>query len=74
MSHVVAIGDEERLRGFKLAGVDVVVAEDQAGARAAWEALAPDVALVILTPAVHAALTASELDPRGQRLWVVMPG
>jgi len=74
MSHIVAIGEQERLRGFTLAGVEVAVAEDPAGAWAAWEALPPDVALVILTPAAHAALGAAELDRRGQRLWVVMPG
>lgn len=74
MTKIVAIGEQERLRGFKLAGMDVDVAEDPADARAAWEALPPDVGLVILTPAAHAALAASELDPRGQRLSVVMPG
>ena len=73
MSRIAAIGERERLRGFALAGVDVAVAEDPAAARAAWEALAPDTALVIMTPASHAALAASELDPRGERLWVVMP-
>ena len=74
MTGIVAIGDQERLRGFALAGVEVAVADDPAGARAAWAALPPEVALVILTPAAHAALAGSELDPRGQRLWVVMPG
>ena len=72
MSQVVAIGENERLRGFALAGVDVAVAEDAAGARAAWQALAVDVGLVILTPAAHAALGPNELDRRGQRLWVVI--
>jgi len=74
MTGIVAIGEQERLRGFTLAGVDVVAAEDPAGARAAWQALPPDAGLVILTPAAHAALGASELDARGKRLWVVMPG
>jgi vacuolar-type H+-ATPase subunit F/Vma7 len=74
MTGIVAIGEQERLRGFALAGVDVAVAEDPAGARAAWAALAPEVALVILTPAAHVALAAGELDPKGPRLWVVMPG
>jgi len=73
MSHVVAIGEQERVRGFALAGVDVAVADDPASARAAWESLTPEVALVILTPVAHEALAASELDPRGQRLWVVSP-
>jgi vacuolar-type H+-ATPase subunit F/Vma7 len=71
MSQVVAIGESERLRGFALAGVHMAVAEDAAGARAAWHALAVDVGLVILTPAAHAALGPDELDRRGRRLWVV---
>jgi vacuolar-type H+-ATPase subunit F/Vma7 len=74
MSHIVAIGERERLRGFALAGVEVAAADDPAETRAAWDSLAPEVALVILTPAAHAALSGSELDRRGQRLWVVMPG
>ena len=74
MTGIVAIGEQERLRGFALAGVDVAVAEDPAGARAAWVALAPEVALVILTPAAHAALAGGELDAEGRRLWVVLPG
>lgn len=74
MSHVVAIGESERVRGFALAGVEVTVAEDAAGARAAWDALAADVGLVILTSAAHAALGPDELGRRGQRLWAVMPG
>lgn len=74
MTGIVAIGEQERLRGFTLAGVDVAVAEDPAGARAAWEALPPEVALVILTPSAHAALAASVLDSQGHRLWVVMSG
>ena len=73
MSGIAAIGERERLQGFALAGVDVAVAEDPAGARAAWKALAPDAALVILTPASRAALAASELCSAGDRLWVVMP-
>jgi vacuolar-type H+-ATPase subunit F/Vma7 len=74
MSQIVAIGEGLSLGGFALAGVEVVVADDPAGARAAWAALSPDVALVILTPAAHTALAEEELEPRGPRLWVVMPG
>jgi vacuolar-type H+-ATPase subunit F/Vma7 len=73
MSGIVAIGEGERLRGFALAGVDVAAASDPVGARAAWAALPADVALVILTPAAHAALAADELEHAGQRLWVVLP-
>ena len=73
MSGIVAIGEGERLRGFALAGVDVAVASDPEGARAAWAELSADAALVILTPAAHAALAADELEPAGRRLWVVLP-
>ncbi|MGZ4305072.1 MAG: V-type ATP synthase subunit F, partial [Solirubrobacteraceae bacterium] len=73
MSQIVAIGERERVGGFALAGVEVVVADEPDGARAAWGALPVDVALVILTHAAHAALGADELDPRGRRLWVVLP-
>lgn len=73
MSQIVAIGESERLRGFALVGVDLAVAEDAAGARAAWHALAGDVGLVILTAAAHTALGPDELDRRRQRLWVVIP-
>ena len=73
MTQIVAIGERERVGGFALAGVDVVVADDPEGARAAWNAVPANVGLVILTPATHAALRADELDPRGQRLWVVLP-
>ena len=73
MSGIVAIGEGGRLRGFALAGVDVAAAADPAGARTAWAALPADVALVILTPAAHAALAADEREHAGQRLWVVLP-
>jgi vacuolar-type H+-ATPase subunit F/Vma7 len=73
IGEIVAIGQAERLRGFALAGVDVADASDPAGARAAWAALSADVALVILTPAAHAALAADELGQDGRRLWVVLP-
>ena len=73
MSGIVVIGEGDRLRGFALAGVDLAVAADSAGARAAWAALSPNAALVILTPAAHAALAADELEHAGQRLWVVLP-
>jgi vacuolar-type H+-ATPase subunit F/Vma7 len=73
MSGIVAIGEGEKLRGFALAGVDVAVAADPAAARAAWAALSADVALVILTPAAQAALSADELEHAEHRLWVVLP-
>ena len=70
--NIVAIGEHEHVRALALAGVRVVSADDPDAARAAWEALPADVALVILTPAAHAAI-AGELADGGRRLWVVMP-
>jgi vacuolar-type H+-ATPase subunit F/Vma7 len=72
VSRIVAIGETERLRGFAFTGVEVIEAEGPAAARAAWQAVAPDVALVILTPDARAALAGDDLDPVGQRLWAVM--
>jgi vacuolar-type H+-ATPase subunit F/Vma7 len=73
MSQIVAIGESERLRGFAMAGVRVIAADDSASARVAWDALPADVALVILTTAARAALPAQELGRLERRLWVVLP-
>ena len=67
MSAVAAIGERERVRGFAFAGVHVGAAEDPEAARAAWRALPADVALLILTPAAHAALRASSPDGEASR-------
>jgi vacuolar-type H+-ATPase subunit F/Vma7 len=72
MSGIAAIGASARVRGFAFAGVSVAAADEPDAARAAWRALPADVALVILTPAAHAAI-AGELADAGRRLWVVMP-
>jgi hypothetical protein len=50
MSRVAVIGEEARVGGFVLAGALVFMAEDAAGARAAWRSLPPDVAVAVLTP------------------------
>ncbi len=73
MSTVVAIGEEQRVRGFALAGVGVVAAADETAARAAWEALDDDVGLVILTPAAAHGLR-EDLASAPRRLWVELPG
>jgi len=70
VSRVAAIGAQVRVQGFALAGAVVHVAEDAEAARAAWDALADDVAVVVLTPAAARAL--AEADTGG-RLTVVMP-
>lgn len=73
MSAVAVIGERERLRGFALAGVRVLAAEDPAAVRIAWDTMAADVGLVLLTPAAHAALEPEHLGGAGARLWAVMP-
>jgi vacuolar-type H+-ATPase subunit F/Vma7 len=72
MSRAVAIGDERRLGGYALSGVEVLPAAGAGDAAAAWDALAGDVALVVLDPPAHAAL-AERLDERPTVLWAVLP-
>jgi vacuolar-type H+-ATPase subunit F/Vma7 len=72
MSRVAAIGEEQRVRGFALAGVDVMTAANETAARAAWEALDAEVGLVILTPAAAHGLR-RELASIQRRLWVELP-
>jgi vacuolar-type H+-ATPase subunit F/Vma7 len=72
MSRVAAIGEEQRVSGFTLAGVTVMTAVDETAARAAWERLDTDVGLVILTPAAAHGLR-PELANAPRRLWVELP-
>ena len=72
MSRAVAIGDERRLGGYALAGVEVVPATGAGDAAAAWEALADDVALVVLDPQAYPAL-APRLAERPMVVWAVLP-
>ncbi len=72
MSAVAAIGEEQRVRGYALAGDSVMAAADETAARAAWEALDSDVGLVILTPAAAHGLR-HELTSARRRLWVELP-
>jgi vacuolar-type H+-ATPase subunit F/Vma7 len=72
MSHAAAIGDERRLGGYALAGVDVVHADSPADVAAAWDALADDVALVVLTPDAFAVLE-QRLPERSGLVWAVLP-
>jgi hypothetical protein len=64
------IGEELLVRGFALAGVQVLPAEEPAAVRDAWLRLPGEVALVILTPAAAAALAGQD---RGHRLVAVLP-
>lgn len=70
MSRVAVIGEPARVQGFALAGAEVCPAEGPDAVRAAWTALAADVAVVVLTPAADDALAGT---PVGARLTVVMP-
>ena len=56
MARVAVLGEEVSVQGYALAGAVVLVAEDVGAARAAWNGLADDVAVVILTPAAADAL------------------
>jgi vacuolar-type H+-ATPase subunit F/Vma7 len=70
MPRVAVIGEQTRVAGFALAGADVLPAAEPDAVRAAFAGLAPDVAVVVLTPAAAEALAAT---PFGERLTVVMP-
>lgn len=69
MGSVVAIGADNEIAGFALAGVEVHPVGDDDAARLVWEALPGDVSLVILTATVARALDAAPAGP----LRVVMP-
>lgn len=71
MSRIVAIGEEERLIGYGIAGVVVVPADDPSAVVAAWDGPARSAGLVLLTPSARAAL-AERLDDR-RVLWEVVP-
>lgn len=73
MGRAAAIGSEPLVRGFALAGVLVVPAEDPAGVRRAWAGLPDDVELVVLTRAAAAALDRGLDGRRDGRLTAVMP-
>ncbi|RSM85153.1 hypothetical protein DMH04_17780 [Kibdelosporangium aridum] len=70
MGSLVAIGESVRVRGFGLAGVIVMAAEDPAAVREAWRAVPDDAEVVILTPAAAAALADRPETP----LTAVLPG
>lgn len=72
MSLVAAIGDDARLAGYALAGVQVHGAGDGGAAREAWSSLADEVACVLLTVDAHVALGPA-LDERPDVIWVVVP-
>ena len=72
MSSIAAIGAGRAIEGFVLAGASVIIAETDEDVRASWNALDPDVGLVILTPAADLALQSHRIN-RPHTLTVVMP-
>jgi vacuolar-type H+-ATPase subunit F/Vma7 len=72
MGRIIAIGEEARIMGFALAGVNVYPAADARAVRAVWQDLQPDDALVILTSAAAEAL-GDEVARTRPPLTVVMP-
>jgi len=49
MATAAVIGEALSVEGYALAGATVLVADSQAGAAAAWDALPPDTALLVMT-------------------------
>jgi vacuolar-type H+-ATPase subunit F/Vma7 len=72
MSTVVALGNDDRLDGFALAGATIVRAGTDDELVAAWERLDADVGLLILTSDAATAL-ASVLGHRPDILTTVLP-
>jgi vacuolar-type H+-ATPase subunit F/Vma7 len=72
MGGVAVIGEQERVLGWALAGVQVLAARDAEEVRAAWRALERGMQVVILSPAAAEVLT-DELAKSPWPLPVVMP-
>jgi vacuolar-type H+-ATPase subunit F/Vma7 len=72
MARAAVIGELTRVQGFGLAGAVVLAADDAAAVRSAWDSLAGDVAVVVLTPRAAAAL-GDQLERQGWPLVAVMP-
>ena len=76
MGSVVAIGPDNEIAGFALAGVHLRPACDDEAARRIWSSLERDVALVIVTASVARALDVNPATSTGdaaQPLRIVMP-
>jgi vacuolar-type H+-ATPase subunit F/Vma7 len=71
MATAAVIGEALEVGGYALAGAIVHTADSQAEATSAWEALAPDTALVIMTASAAAWLT-DRLSKRPDILTVVL--
>jgi vacuolar-type H+-ATPase subunit F/Vma7 len=69
---VVVLGELVRVQGYALAGAVVAVAECPEDVRRAWDQMARDVALVVLTPAAAEALGEATTLRAREPLTVVM--
>lgn len=69
MGIVAVLGEPPRVEAWALAGAVVVAAAGPDDVRRAWDALPPDVEVVILTPAAAGVLGTAVQD----RLVVVLP-
>jgi len=72
VSRAAVIGEAVRTAGFALVGAVVATAETPEETRAAWQALPPDVAVLVLTPSA-AAWLGDTLAARPDVLVEVMP-
>jgi hypothetical protein len=72
MPNVAGLGELSRLEVYRLAGVGVLAAETDDDVRTAWQSLAADTAIVLLTPNAAAAL-GSRLTEPGAPMTVVLP-
>lgn len=72
MGRIAALGELRRIEPLAIAGVEMHPAAGEAEAVAEWTGLAPDVAVVVLTPAARAAI-ADRLDERRDLLITVLP-
>jgi vacuolar-type H+-ATPase subunit F/Vma7 len=72
MSTIVALGEDDRLAGFALAGAEVIEAATEAEIRRAWDDLDPDVGFVIMSARASQVLEPL-LGDRSDVLTAVLP-
>lgn len=72
MSRIVALGEDDRLAGFALAGAVVIEATTDAEIRRAWDELDPDVGFVVMSARASQVLD-SLLGDRSDVLTAVLP-
>ncbi len=72
MPNVAALGELSRLEVYRLAGVGVLAAETDDEVRTAWQSLAADIQIVLLTPNAAGALGSTLTEP-GAPMTVLLP-